>query len=99
MSNKMKCVCPMGGDRTCPDDCPLAVWANLSTTARNAQRKPIAEKLYGQGFTMQQIATQLSVSQGTITGDLRNLLTTNKLKHGMTATNPKGAGQIGRAHV
>ena len=19
----MKCVCPMGGDRTCPDDCPL----------------------------------------------------------------------------
>ena len=59
----MKCVCPMGGDRTCPDDCLLAVWANLPTNDRKTRRKPIAEQLYKQGFTMEQIATQLGVSQ------------------------------------
>jgi hypothetical protein len=83
----------MGGDRTCPDDCPLARWQGLSSTDRKAQRKPIAEKLYKQGFTMEAIATQLSVSQATITGDLRNLLMTDKLKPTKTASNPKGAGR------
>jgi hypothetical protein len=39
------------------------VWANLSLTDQKAQRKPIAEKLYKQGFTMEQIATQLGVTQ------------------------------------
>ena len=90
----MKCVCPMGGDRTCPDDCPLAVWANLSPTARKAQRKPVAERLYKQGFTMEVIATQLGVGQATITRDLRNLSTVNKSKdEKKTASNPKGAGR------
>jgi hypothetical protein len=89
----MKCVCPMGGDRTCPDDCPLAVWAALAPAARKAQRKPIAEKLYKQGFTQEQIATQLGVSQALISGDLVNLSAPDKLKPAKTASNPKGAGR------
>ena len=67
----MKCVCPMGGDRTCPDDCPLAVWQGLSEPDRKAKRKPIAERLYKQGFTMQTIATQLGVATWTISKDLK----------------------------
>ena len=89
----MKCVCPMGGDRTCPDDCPLAVWTNLSAIDRKAQRKPIAEKLYKQGFTEMAIATQLGVSQSTIRDDLRNLVVTTKSNPPKTASNPKGAGR------
>ena len=73
----MKCVCPMGGDRTCPDDCPIAIWQVLSPSDRKAQRKPIAARLYRQGFTMEAIATQLG--QSTITEDLRNLSMTDKL--------------------
>ena len=41
--------------------------------ARLAQRQPIAERLYRQGFTMEAIARQLGVSQGTISGDLATL--------------------------
>lgn len=67
----MKCVCPMGGDRTCPDDCLLALWANMPPADRKAQRKPIAEKLYKQNFTMEQIATQLGVTTWTISKDLK----------------------------
>jgi transposase len=89
----VKCVCPMGGDRTCPDDCPLAVWASLSSADRKTQRKPLAEKLYKQGFTMEQIATQLGVTQGTISKDLGNLFQENKSKPAKTTTNPKGAGR------
>ena len=66
----MKCVCPMGGDRACPDDCLLAVWANMPPDDRKTQRKSIAEKLYKQNFTMEQIATQLGVSR---TNDLSRL--------------------------
>ena len=89
----MKCVCPMGGDRTCPDDCPLAVWQGLSEPDRKAQRKPVAEKLYQQGFTMEAIATQLGVNQSTITRDLSNLCNVHNLKSAKTVTNPKGAGR------
>ena len=74
----MKCVCPMGGDRTCPDDCPLSVWQSLPPKDRKAERKPIAERLYKQGFTQEAIATQLGVSQYTISKDLEGLLVTNK---------------------
>lgn len=69
----MKCVCPMGGDRTCPDDCLLAVWANLPATDRKTRRKPIAVQLYKQGFTQEQIATQLGVSHQTIGRDIEGL--------------------------
>jgi IS30 family transposase len=80
----MKCVCPMGGDRTCPDDCPLAVWSGLSKADRKAQRKPVAEKLYKQGFTMEHIATQLGVSHPTIVRDLREFV------HDEQTLRPKG---------
>jgi len=83
----------MGGDRTCPDDCLLAVWARLSTADRKAQRKSIAETLYKQGFTEEGIATQLGVSQSTVRDDLANLVVSTKLKPAKTATNPKGAGR------
>lgn len=89
----MKCVCPMGGDRTCPDDCPLAVWASLSPTDRIAQRKVVAERLYRDGFTMEAIATQLGVSAKQISRDLADFDNPLKLKPAKTETNPKGAGR------
>ena len=89
----MKCVCPMGGNRTCPDDCLLAIWAGLSSTDRKTQRKSVAEKLYGQGFTMEQIATQLGVSKMQISRDLSNCNIGLQLKPAKTATNPRGAGR------
>jgi transposase len=88
----MKCVCPMGGDRTCPDDCPLAVWAGLSVADRKAQRKTVAERLYKQGFTMEQIATQLGVSQATISGVL-SLSTIDKLEPRASKRGRKGEGR------
>ncbi len=90
---KMKCVCPMGGDRTCPNDCPLAVWANLSLADRKAQRKSVAERLYKQHFTMEQIATQLGVSHPTIVRDLEEFVHDEQIKTSKTASNPKGAGR------
>jgi len=89
----MKCVCPMGGDRVCPENCPLAVWAALSPKDRRAQRKPIAEELYKQGFTMEAIATQLGVSHPTIVRDLREFVRDEQIKPAKTASNPKGAGR------
>jgi hypothetical protein len=83
----------MGGDRSCPSDCPLSIWADLSPTDRKAQRKAVAEKLYKQGFTMERIATQLDVSFGTVQNDLSNLSETDKSKSAKTETNPKGAGR------
>jgi DNA-binding CsgD family transcriptional regulator len=50
----------------------------LSDSDRKAKRKPIAEKLYKQGHTQQTIATQLGVSQYTISMDLQGLLVSNK---------------------
>ena len=86
----MKCVCPMGGDRTCPDDCPLSVWQSLPPNDRKAQRKPIAERLYKQGFTMEAIATQLGVNQSTITRDLTSLCDVHK------PSRPKGGRPKGQ---
>jgi hypothetical protein len=82
----------MGGDRTCPDDCPLAVWTGLDPDDRKVQRKAIAERLYKQRFTMEQIAKQLSVSEATIHRDL-NSFTVKELKPAKTASNPRGAGR------
>jgi hypothetical protein len=69
------------------------VWASLSPPDRKAQRKPIAEKLYKQGFTMEVIATQLGVSVYTISTDLKEFLGGLKIKPAKTASNPKGAGR------
>ena len=87
----MKCVCPMGGDRTCPDDCPIAIWQVLSPSDRKAQRKPIAERLYRQGFTMEAIATQLGVTHVTISKDLRDFVT--ELQNAPGATDPEPIDQ------
>jgi predicted transcriptional regulator len=67
------------------------VWASLSTADRKAQRKSVAEKLYKQNFTMEQIATQLGVSQATISGDLEGLSTPDK------PPRPKGGRPKGKA--
>ena len=70
----MKCVCPMGGDRACPDDCPLAVWENLPPPARTKeQRRPIVARLQKEGFSQDRIATQLHVTQQTISNDFKTL--------------------------
>jgi DeoR/GlpR family transcriptional regulator of sugar metabolism len=45
-----------------------------------------------QGYTMEQIATQLGVSQATITGDLRGLSVTNKPPR-PKGGRPKGNGK------
>jgi len=91
----MKCICPMGGDRVCPDDCPLAVWATLPPSNRKAQRKPIAEQLYRQGFTMEQIATQLGVSTKQISRDLVGFDIGSKPER-PKGGRPKGSGKAGR---
>jgi predicted ArsR family transcriptional regulator len=52
--------------------------------------RPLADQTK---WTMQRIAEALNVSQSTITEDLRNLLTVDKLKSAKTASNPKGAGR------
>jgi hypothetical protein len=83
----------MGGERTCPDDCPLAIWATLSPADRKGQRRSIAERLYQVGLTQEQIATQLGVGFGTVNRDLANLSKMDKLKPTKTTTNPKGAGR------
>jgi hypothetical protein len=90
----MRCVCPMGGNRTCPKGCPLAKWASLSPADRRSQRKTIAEQLYKQGFTMEVIATQLGVTNQTISNDLRDFPNDLEIKKpAKTASNPKGAGR------
>jgi hypothetical protein len=58
-----------------------------------AKHKPIAEKLYQQGFTEQQIADQFGVTQKTISRDLADCCAPQQSKTTKTATNPKGAGR------
>jgi hypothetical protein len=55
------------------------------------QRKRLAERLYGDGMTMQQIAAALNVSQATITRDLVQFIPANKLMRA-TGGRPKGSG-------
>jgi hypothetical protein len=77
-----------------PDGCPIIAFSDLTVDEQRVQRKRIAEKMYGQGFTMMQIATQLGVkSVSTIHHDLRDFSEIEKLKQAKTETNPKGAGR------
>jgi transposase len=69
------------------------VWSGLSTADRKAQRKPVAEKLYRQGFTMEHIATQLGVTHKTISKDLKEFVPEVQIKSVKTSSNPKGAGR------
>jgi hypothetical protein len=61
-----------------PENCPITAWEPLTASQRKAQRKPTAERMYKQGFTQQQIATQLKVSQMTVARDLEGLNTVFK---------------------
>lgn len=81
----MKCLCPLE-DRQCPGDC--------SPKERAKRRAARAEQLYRQGNTMEQIATQLGVTNQTISNDLRKFPNDLEIKKpAKTATNPKGAGR------
>ena len=76
-----------------PETCPLTAWAALSPSERKAQRKSLAEQLYKQGFTMEQIGEQFGVTQQTISNDLENYKELVNQKHAKTARNPKGSGR------
>src|SRR6516164_1129831 len=77
----MKCVCPMGGDRTCPDNCFLAAWYSVPEDQRTAERRrPIVEQLAKQGYTQQAIAMQLGVDQATISRDFPTLCIVHNVK-------------------
>jgi transposase len=68
------------------------VWANLSSVDRKSQRKPIADRLYKQGLTQEQIATQLGVSQQQISKDLDGLQPSSKPPR-PKGGRPKGSGK------
>jgi hypothetical protein len=73
----------MGGDRVCPDDCLLAAWHSLPDDQKTpARRRPIVEQLAKQGYTQEAIATQLGVSQKTVSNDLQTLVTTTNVDRG-----------------
>ena len=98
----MKCVCPMGGDRECPDNCVYTKWRDLSPSEKKAQRKTFSHQLAQQGYTQEEIAKQLGVSQKTISKDLRDLVYTSGINSTRTSTRgrvnegrPRGRG--GRA--
>lgn len=82
-------------DLTCgPENCPLTAWTALSPGERKVQRKPLAEQLYRQGFTMAQIAEQFGVDHSTIVRDLSEFVRDAQIKkHAKTASNPRGAGR------
>lgn len=76
-----------------PDDCPIVAFSDLTPAEQRVERQRTAKKMTDQGFTEQQIAKQLGVSQQTISNDLANLPITGKSKPAKTASNPKGAGR------
>jgi hypothetical protein len=67
-----------------PENCPLTAWTALSPNARKVKRQALAEQLYRQGFTMEQIGTQFGVSEKTISKDL---------EHYTSGYNVKGQGK------
>ena len=89
----MKCVCPMGGDRECPDNCDYVRWSNLSAAEKKAQRKSFAEKDYKAGYTMEQIATKLGVSVQTISTDLQEFSSNLKTQSRISKRGRKGEGR------
>jgi hypothetical protein len=78
-----------------PNGCPIVAFSDLTPAEQRVERKRIAQKMSEQGFTQEQIAKQLGVTQRTISEDLRdfNLEETSKSKPAKTTTNPKGAGR------
>lgn len=77
----MKCICPMGGDRVCPDKCIIAAWHGLPEDQRTKERRrPIVKSLREQNYTQEAIALQLGVSQPTIVRDLETLFIVNNVQ-------------------
>jgi transposase len=77
-----------------PENCPLTAWSALSPSERKVQRQALAEQLYRQGFTMEQIAEQFGVTHKTISIDLKEFVPLVQIKeHAKTESNPKGAGR------
>jgi hypothetical protein len=77
----MKCVCPMGGDRTCPDNCLIAVWHSTPPDQRTKERRrPLVEQLAKQGYTQEAIAMQLGVGVGTVCRDMATFSTLENVK-------------------
>jgi hypothetical protein len=89
----MKCICPMGGGQPCPPDCPNAM--GVPAAEQRARRKEFCEAHAKLGYTQEQTAKLLGVSQGTVARDLADfyLSETAPLKSAKTASNPKGAGR------
>lgn len=85
----MKCICPMGGDRACPDDCPVAKWETLSTADRKAQRQTIAKAMHKRGMTPERIAKEQNVGIATVYRDL-------DISHDDKCRNDRGADTLGR---
>src|SRR5262245_474716 len=56
-----------------PDGCPIVAFSDLTRTEQRVRRKRIAEKMTDVGFTQEQIAKQLGVSQSQIQRDLGGL--------------------------
>lgn len=85
-----------------PENCPLTAWAALSSSERKEQRKPLARKLYEQGFTLEEIAKQFGVTHKTISLDLKDICTSGtnvKVDRGVdtlgrkkSTGRPKGSG-------
>src|SRR5262245_38125789 len=97
----MKCICPMGGDRTCPDNCFIAAWHTLPDDQKTKERRrPVVEMLSKQGYSQDAIALQLGVSQPTVARDIETLFMMNNVKGQGTDTRgrkkstgrPKGSG-------
>jgi len=95
----MKCVCPMGGDRVCPDNCTY--WRGLP----KEQRQPIVIDLAKQGRTQSQIAKELNISQNTVSLDLADIIDFDNVKgqgkdtrgRKKSTGRPKGSGSRPRA--
>ncbi len=81
----MRCICPMGGERECPPDCTPA--------HRKAHRKTIAEQLYRDGKTMEQIAVQLDVGKSTIARDIEEFSHDGKTEPRTSERGRKGEGR------
>lgn len=73
-----------------PDGCPIIAFSDLTPAEQRVQRKRIAKTMYEQGFTEQQIAKQLGVSQRQISTDLEGLEVTSK------PARPKGGRPKGK---
>jgi hypothetical protein len=76
-----------------PENCPLTAWSALSARERKVQRKPLAEQLYKQGFTMEDIAAQFGVTHKTISQDLREFVPEVQTKERQSKRGRKGEGR------